>query len=596
MAGLKKPSKKRDTTNPNTALVLFLVFFVLLSIGLGVWGYYGYAGQEKLRTETKGEKDKAGAAKLAEDFFRFTADEARLAAGNPVEANEMTFWKNMRDQILGDGGKFKAVIEAESQTALKKMRDDNAAALKGFDDGQGYKTTYKNEITRLNGELTKAQNAVAAAQSELADAKTNLDKLQRDQKDFMAKTTATIKKDHKAVLDAAKEKWESMKKEIETNKELQEKLASIGNVHDQAMEVETGKIRKLTTELNKLKEQIKETSSSLVPRLQTDPHALLLDISQGKTIWDAPLGKIAKVDLDSRQVVISIGSASGVREETTFNVFANSWKGHAEGQLKGTVEVIRVLDANTSLARITSLYDASGAEIPLNDRVRGRIEREAGNVLKAGDLLFNLTFGSHVFIAGVVHWNGPAALGAAGQMRALRDFMALLERQGVKIDGYVDLTDGKLVGSITPKTRYIVRGDSFIVSRKEAKEPKEEAKEEKEPAKEAKEAKDDKEAKEAKDDKEAKDGKEKDGKEKEGKEAKENGAKEVKNEAPATGEREQRINEAMLGVRNTAIEKGLFIISADNLANVIGYRRPRNALDVGVSGFRPTIPGASLRP
>ena len=52
MAGLKKP-KKKDTTNPSTVLIIFLVFFVLLSIGLGVWGYYGYAGQTKLAEDTK---------------------------------------------------------------------------------------------------------------------------------------------------------------------------------------------------------------------------------------------------------------------------------------------------------------------------------------------------------------------------------------------------------------------------------------------------------------------------------------------------------------------------------------------------------------
>ena len=35
--------------------------------------------------------------------------------------------------------------------------------------------------------------------------------------------------------------------------------------------------------------------------------------------------------------------------------------------MKGTIEIIRVLDANSSLARITSLYDPDGYEIPLND-------------------------------------------------------------------------------------------------------------------------------------------------------------------------------------------------------------------------------------
>ena len=47
MAGLKTPSrKKRENAKPNTILIVFLVFFILLSIGLGVWGYYGYAEQE----------------------------------------------------------------------------------------------------------------------------------------------------------------------------------------------------------------------------------------------------------------------------------------------------------------------------------------------------------------------------------------------------------------------------------------------------------------------------------------------------------------------------------------------------------------------
>ena len=45
MAGLKTlPKKKRDSSKPSPVLVIFLVFFILLSIGLGIWGYYGYAG------------------------------------------------------------------------------------------------------------------------------------------------------------------------------------------------------------------------------------------------------------------------------------------------------------------------------------------------------------------------------------------------------------------------------------------------------------------------------------------------------------------------------------------------------------------------
>ena len=38
----------------------------------------------------------------------------------------------------------------------------------------------------------------------------------------------------------------------------------------------------------------------------------------------------------------------------------------------------------------------------------------------------------------------------------------------------------------------------------------------------------------------------------------------------------------------------MFIISADNFATVVGYRRPRSAAESEVSTFRPTVPYAGL--
>ena len=87
MAGLKTPSKKkRDTTKPNTVLVIFLVFFILLSIGLGVWGYYGYAGQEKLEKDAKADKV---AAKANKDLAPKWLDGALRAAGLLKEGEKL---------------------------------------------------------------------------------------------------------------------------------------------------------------------------------------------------------------------------------------------------------------------------------------------------------------------------------------------------------------------------------------------------------------------------------------------------------------------------------------------------------------------------
>src|SRR5713101_4951307 len=100
MAGLKKPSKRRDATNPNTAIVLFLVFFVILSLGLGIWGYFGYSGQEKLRTSADELQKKAKAADLAAEYYQFLALDTRLAMGSAVDAEDLKLWESRRDQFL----------------------------------------------------------------------------------------------------------------------------------------------------------------------------------------------------------------------------------------------------------------------------------------------------------------------------------------------------------------------------------------------------------------------------------------------------------------------------------------------------------------
>jgi hypothetical protein len=108
MAGLKTPpKKKRDSSKPSPVLVIFLVFFILLSIGLGIWGYYGYAGQEKLLTTAKEEKKKTQEEKEYKDYHLFMESEARMAIGSPgnpkepvVDADDAVFVAQTREEFL----------------------------------------------------------------------------------------------------------------------------------------------------------------------------------------------------------------------------------------------------------------------------------------------------------------------------------------------------------------------------------------------------------------------------------------------------------------------------------------------------------------
>src|SRR5262249_20794504 len=96
MAGLRKPGK-RDRNN--TVLVIFLAFFVLLSIGLGVWGYFGYSGQKELREKAKEKEVLAQANKIGEQYAMTVAREAALAYGLTVSADDQTLHKNSIDDV-----------------------------------------------------------------------------------------------------------------------------------------------------------------------------------------------------------------------------------------------------------------------------------------------------------------------------------------------------------------------------------------------------------------------------------------------------------------------------------------------------------------
>src|SRR5258708_398758 len=108
MAGLKSPTKKRDAARP-TVLIVFLIFFVLVSIGLGVWGYYGYAGQEKLETAAKSANNEKKTQTNLANQSTYMNSETRIAIGGAVKpkdvaltADELEIFANERTKLLQD--------------------------------------------------------------------------------------------------------------------------------------------------------------------------------------------------------------------------------------------------------------------------------------------------------------------------------------------------------------------------------------------------------------------------------------------------------------------------------------------------------------
>ena len=261
-----------------------------------------------------------------------------------------------------------------------------------------------------------------------------------------------------------KEFREFVESNRQLNRELAEKLTEI----DEMREDHAKKLRKLNAQIQALQAQLKAAGkggkAAKAPGQPLIP--LLVDVTAGKPLWDNPVGKIIRVDLDLHQVAINLGSNQGVKPGLTFTIFGANAAGKAENRMKGSIEVIRVLNANTSLARITSLYDADGRELRLNDLPKSKIVRESEAPIRDGDLLFNMFWGARVAIAGYVNITGdPSSDHSADQVRQLEDFKHLLQRNGIQVDAYVSLRSGILHGRLTAKTRYVILGDDQFVSK-----------------------------------------------------------------------------------------------------------------------------------
>src|SRR5207249_1184156 len=162
-------------------------------------------------------------------------------------------------------------------------------------------------------------------------------------------------------------------------------------------------------------------------------HALVLNLSKGKPLWDLPSGKITKVDTAAQRVHIDRGSKDGVKTGLTFNIFAPSPANRADGKLKATIEVISVTGEHSAQCRVNSYFtdDPREPEVPV-DKI-SPTGLSAG-VIVEGDLLFNMFWGSHVALAGIVDFTGLGTTSPAAQMDNLFEFIRHLERVGIVID------------------------------------------------------------------------------------------------------------------------------------------------------------------
>lgn len=470
----------KETSLP---VVVSLVFFVLTTIGLGVFVYVLYSDQEAKDTEVTKAKDEVKGLRAAAKEAELIARATRVFAGAP-EADDLS----VIQQEVKEGDKVHQAIKKLADDLKKKAPELAKASADRFNSVvKAYADSTANDKDKLldpakvtaadidvwSGEIVGGQlqapspdktalgiavknanyrnlalNQAAAKQVESDAAVAQLaaaSKVYKDASTLFAAKTDSLPKDFKAKMD-------------ELEKSLNAKTKSYTDDVDRYR----GDIDKMTGQLETL-EARKRFLEDDIKRLKNNLDIVVSKVKPPDPLqYDEPQGKILR-RLPNNVVEIDLGSSALVNPGLTFTVLPLDFpeKGRAsrlrefrepdergimktrvEFVPKATIEVIEVLGPALSRARITGEHD------PI---------REAA---LQGDLLYNSAWrrgvGEHIALIGVFDINGD---GTDDVENVVRD----LTRMGINVDAVFDLRTQAWRGQLGQRTRYLVEGYTIPV-------------------------------------------------------------------------------------------------------------------------------------
>jgi len=482
----------RQNQNPNTVLVIFLIFFILASIGLGFGTYSGYAAEDnkeaKIATLEKKLKEKDEDIK----FYKMSSMiyKTYLVGADTNEKGEITERGKKEVSDLGDllvefgmekggegakpslkglgTGKLAKRADApdedrdETRDLLALMRDDTrfgkylrldpstvklVAVKEGREDKLG-QPSYHNllnlirevDVPDLRTRLAAKQLEVDSAVELSKDLKKRADSIVRADIDALLKEREV--KNANKTLDFTNE----MKAIVKKNDEVKAEADTAMRKLQQVQKEKDDESARLNDELARLRAALKDRANEIATIRQQTEEAPKTLRSDWKILRLAPGGSTAYINL---------GLADNVAPQLTFSIHGVGPDGKPEQAPKGSLEVINPQPGHISEARITFTKD-----------------RQRTPVLE-GDVLFNPTWSptlkKHVAVVGIVDLSGEGR-------SSMDEFVDYLQRHNVIVDCFLDLNDltvkvkrdGKKVpidmkDGITVQTEYLIIGPGRAV-------------------------------------------------------------------------------------------------------------------------------------
>jgi hypothetical protein len=313
-------------SNKSVGLQITLAIFAMLA----VIGWVAFYMQFRELADNKARFDKAGADKQ-------TADKASLKSLDDIEALKALAGYNQpeigADQqgaantVLGgmntDLGKISAAhgpLPTTTLAAAMEFLSQRVSDVKSERDQlQAQLTTRNDEFLAVNGQKDVAvkvhQDARRAAEGELAN--------------LIVSTDETLRARQKQIED------------------LSRSLNEVQVEYDEATATWTAERKKYVADLGLLIDQVDDLREKLKAATRVS--------------FERPDGLVRWIDNTAGLVWINLGSQDRLRLRTTFSVYRKAHHGVARGaeDIKGQIEVTRIIDSHTSEARILNddIYD-----------------------------------------------------------------------------------------------------------------------------------------------------------------------------------------------------------------------------------------------
>jgi hypothetical protein len=442
--------KSRETSLP---LIIALVFFVLTTIGLGVFCYVLNSDMAaKDAAVDRAGKDRSAAQATAKEN-ELIARVLRTVVGIEDDADRTAIVAEVKE-----GDKAALALKQVNESIAKKLGVE-ADKLPGdfafwpadFDERKLLKPPAKAggllEVVTAN---TASRNSAVAEYNK------------------QSKNYTTARDEVKVTSDRYEQTRDELKKVVdETPKKFDGQIKAANDRADRQNKTYLDEIKKARNDEQDLKDRLTELGVEklrLEKRLQNKELEIASLVEKTKKNedvfqFDEPQGKILRRVSDDI-VEIDLGSTALVRPGLTFTVLPidfpekgrqsrmriirlpddrGNYKPYERFVQKADIEVVEVLGPNLSRARIQAGSEAD----PIRDRVM------------PGDLLYNAIWrkgtADHVALVGVFDVNAD---GTDDIEAVVRD----LSRMGIPVDAYYDLRKQAWVGRITERTRYVVQG------------------------------------------------------------------------------------------------------------------------------------------